>query len=341
MLQRRTVILGAFSVAAAGLAAAGCSADGGGKTAGTWQSTAGPDPSGGSTPAAPPVTLTVTPEAGATKVSPSTPVVVAATGGKLQSVTVAAGSGRVSGAIQSDGTWRSTGALGYGKTYKVTASILDSTGTTVEKTAGFSTLKPDGIAGITFQANGLNALKTGDTYGIGQPVIVAFSNSVTDRAAAEKAIDIQATPAVEGKFYWVSNKIVHWRPSKYWAKGTHIKVSVNALGVNLGKGVYGANAATQFTIGRALLAISDNKTHRTKVYIDGKMVRDMACSNGRGGYTKTKDGDQIHFWTNNGPHVVLSKEQSHTMSSASFGVTDPKDPFYYAPEEVILCTRIS
>jgi lipoprotein-anchoring transpeptidase ErfK/SrfK len=341
MLQRRTVILGAFSVAAAGLAAAGCSADGGGKTAGTWQSTAGPDPSGGSTPAAPPVTLTVTPEAGATKVSPSTPVVVAATGGKLQSVTVAAGSGRVSGAIQSDGTWRSTGALGYGKTYKVTASILDSAGTTVEKTAGFSTLKPDGIAGITFQANGLNALKTGDTYGIGQPVIVAFSNSVTDRAAAEKAIEIQATPAVEGKFYWVSNKIVHWRPAKYWAKGTHIKVSVNALGVNLGKGVYGANAATQFTIGRALLAISDNKTHRTKVYIDGKMVRDMACSNGRGGYTKTKDGDQIHFWTNNGPHVVLSKEQSHTMSSASFGVTDPKDPFYYAPEEVKLCTRIS
>jgi lipoprotein-anchoring transpeptidase ErfK/SrfK len=38
---------------------------------------------------------------------------------------------------------------------------------------------------------------------------------------------------------------------------------------------------------------------------------------------------------------VLSKEMTHSMSSASYGVTDPKDPFYYAPEVVKLCTRIS
>jgi lipoprotein-anchoring transpeptidase ErfK/SrfK len=339
MVQRRKVILGALG-AAAGLTAAGCSAshaDRSGKApsnlaAGTWH-----------TPSAAPIILTVSPAAGAAHVSPTDPVTVSVEGGTLKSVTVVSGNKSISGAAQSDGmSWRSTGTMAYGKTYKVTASILDSTGAQVEKTSTFSTLKPTHVAGVTFQANAMNTLKTGGTYGMGQPVIVSFSRAVANKAAAEKAIVVETTPAVEGKFFWVSSSIVHWRPAKYWTKGTTIKVSVNALGVNLGKGVYGAaNKETHFSIGRSLLAVCDNNTHRTKVYIDGKMVRDLACSTGRGGYTKGANGQQIHFWTQEGLHVVLSKEKTHTMSSASYGLTDPKNPYYYAPEVVQLCTRIT
>ena len=339
MVQRRNVILGTLG-AATGLAAAGCSSaspsKGGGGTAinpaaGSWQ-----------TPSAAAIRLTVSPAAGTANVSPADPVVVGVEGGKLQSVTVAAGSKKVSGTVQADGSWRSAGTLSYGKTYKVTASVLDSTGAAVQKTSTFTTVKPQAIARITFQANGLAALDTGGTYGAGQPVIVAFSEPVKNKAAAEKAIVINTAPDVPGKFHWVSSSIVHWRPAKYWAKGTTIKVSVNALGVHFGNGVYGSsNAKTHFTIGRTLRAVCDNTTHRTKVYIDGKMVRDMACSTGRGGYTKGANGQQIHFWTQSGPHVVLSKEMTHSMSSASYGLTDKKNPYYYAPEDVHWCTRIS
>jgi len=338
MVQRRKVILGAVG-AAAGLAVAGCGGKGSkgalNPVAGSWHSAAAPS--------AAPITLTVSPAAGKADVSPADDVTVSVDGGKLQSVSVVSGSKKLGGAVADDGvTWRSTGSMAYGATYKVTASILDSTGAQVQKTSSFTTLKPKSVAGITFQANGLASLKTGGTYGIGQPVIVAFSKSVKDRAAAEKAITVEATPSVPGKFFWVNNTIVHWRPAKYWAKGTTIKVSVKALGVHLGNGVYGkTNATTHFTIGRALVAISDNNSHRTKVYVDGKMVRDMACSNGRGGYTKAADGHQIHFWTQNGPHVVLSKERTHSMSSASYGLTDPNNPYFYAPEDVQFCTRIS
>jgi len=340
MVQRRNVILGTLG-AAAGLAAAGCSSPGGAK--GSPKTTINPVAGSWQTPSAAPVKLTVSPVAGAAKVSPKEPVVVTVDGGKLQSVTVVADKKKLGGEMQADGlTWRSTGTLGYAKTYKVTASIVDSTGARVEKTSTFTTLKPRATVDVNFQANGLATLKTGGTYGIGQPVIIAFSRAVADRAAAEKAIDIETTPAVKGKFYWASDDTVHWRPAKYWAKGTTIKVSVNTLGVRLGSGVYGAaNARTHFTIGRALVAVSDNNTHRTKVYVDGKMVRDMACSNGRGGYTTVANGHRIHFWTQNGPHVVLTKELTHTMSSASYGLTDPKNPYYYAPEVVKLCTRIS
>jgi len=310
MVQRRRFIIGTLGTAA-GLTAAGCS------------SASHPH--------------------GAADVSPTDPVVVAVEGGKLRSVTVASGQKTISGAVQSDGvTWRSAGTLGYGKTYKVTASIVDSTGGQVEKTSTFRTIKPHAVARITFQANGLASLRAGGIYGAGQPVIVAFSEPVKNKAAAEKAIVIKTAPTVQGKFFWVSSSIVHWRPAKYWAKGTTIKVSVNALGVHLGGGVYGgANAKTHFTIGRTLRAVCDNTTHRTKVYIDGKMVRDMACSNGRGGYTTGSKGQQIHFWTHSGPHVVLSKEKTHSMSSASYGLTDKKNPYYYAPEDVSWCTRIS
>jgi lipoprotein-anchoring transpeptidase ErfK/SrfK len=340
MVQRRTVILGAIG-AAAGLTAAGCSA----ASHASGRTQAGTDLAAGSwhAPTATPITLTVSPKAGAAKVSPTDPVTVSVEGGKLQSVSVAAGGKSVSGEVHSDGvTWSSTGTLAYGKTYKVTASILDSTGAQVEKTSTFATLKPSHLAGVTFQANGLNSLKTGGTYGMGQPVIVAFGHSVTNKDAAEKAIVVETSPSVEGKFHWISSSIVHWRPAKYWAKGTTVKVRVNTFGVELGKGVYGAsNKETHFTIGRSLLAVCDNNTHRTKVYIDGKLVKNLASSTGQGGYTKGANGQQIHFWTQSGPHVVLSKEKQHTMSSASYGLTDPKNPFFYAPEVVQLCTRIS
>ncbi|MFI5895899.1 Ig-like domain-containing protein [Actinoplanes sp. NPDC051513] len=341
MVQRRKVIIGAAG-AAAGLAAAGFAVAGRAHGA-----KAAPDPVAGSwhsaaVPSAEPIQLTVSPAADADDVSPAEPVVVSLAGGNLQSVKVASGGTTVGGEVQSDGTWRSTGTLAYGKTYKVTASIVDSTGAAVEKTSSFTTVKPKAVAGITFQANGMGSLKTGGTYGVGQPVIVAFSRAVKNKAAAEKAITVETTPSVPGKFFWVNNTIVHWRPSKYWAKGTTVKVSVDALGVHLGNGTYGkTNAKTHFTIGRALVAISDNNTHRTRVYVDGKMVRDMACSNGKGGYTTISDGKQIHFWTQSGPHVVLSKERRHTMSSASYGLTDPTNPNYYDPEVVEYCTRIS
>jgi len=172
-------------------------------------------------------------------------------------------------------------------------------------------------------------------------VIVAFSRAV-NKDAAEKAIEIKTSPAVDGKFYWRDDRTVHWRPAKYWAAGTTVKVNVNMFGVKLGKTTYGArNASTHFKIGRQLIAISDNKTHLTKVYINGKLVRTMKSSLGKGGGTTGANGERINYWTAGGPHVVLGRKRKHTMSSASYGVTDPKNPNYYVSENIEFCTRIT
>ncbi len=335
MIQRRKVIIGAVGMAAAATTAGCSSTDQAG--AKNWV-----DPAATVEPAvAAPVRLSVTPANGDTEVSPVRPIVVSAADGKLQSVTVSAGKTTIDGAVQDDGTWRSTQDLAYGRKYKVTVTATDSAGTATTEATTFTTLKPENIARVTFQANAMLALKEGRTYGAGQPVIVAFSRPV-NKNAAEKAIEIKTLPAVKGKFYWKDDRTVHWRPAKYWAAGTTIKVNVTMFGVKLGKTTYGArNASTHFRIGRQLIAISDNRTHLTKVYIDGKLVRTMKSSLGKGGGTTAANGEHISYWTAGGPHVVLGKKRKHTMSSASYGVSDPKDPNYYVTENIQFCTRIS
>jgi lipoprotein-anchoring transpeptidase ErfK/SrfK len=337
MVSRRAVMSGVVGITA-GAAVAGCSSTAGAVTS-TWSEPGqAPSTSTGSSPSAAAVNLTVSPADAATNVSPADPISISADSGTIQTVSVTAGTTRVAGSLGSDQrTWKSTAPLAYGQTYTVTVTMADG----VTKTCSFSTVKPTRTASITFQANAMAALKTGGTYGCGQIVIVRFSQSVTDKAAAQKAVDVTTSPSVDGKFYWLDKQTLHWRPEKYFAKGTKISVAVKVLGVNLGGGVYGAsNASTNYTIGRQLVAYGDSNTHQVQVYVDGALVRTMPTSMGKGGTTTGSSGETIDFWTRSGAHVVLMKSLSVNMSSASYGIKDKNDPNYY-DETVPLATRIS
>ncbi|GLW27560.1 L,D-transpeptidase [Actinoplanes regularis] len=336
MIQRRKVIIGTIGAAAAAATAGGSAP---GTANASIQVTA--EQAGTVPPPPAPVLLNVVPASGATGVSPAKPIVVTVESGTLRSVTVTAGKTEIDGSLQADGSWQSSDDLAYGKSYKVTATAVDSAGVTTEKTSTFKTMQPSHVVKATFRVNAMTSMKAGNTYGAGQPVIISFSRAV-DKKVAEKAIDITTSPSVEGKFYWPDDTTVHWRPAKYWARGTKIKVNVNTLGVRLGKGLYGEkNASTHFNIGRQLIAIADNRSHLTKVYVDGKLVRTMKSSFGKGGGTTGANGQRISYWTAGGPHVVLSKERKHSMSSASYGITDPNDPNYYDSPDIEFCTRIT
>ena len=304
-------------------------------TPGSGQAKATPSPTSA-------VRLTVTPAAETTPVSPVTPIVVAAEGGTLQTVAVTADTKAVEGALDTDQrTWRSSGNLEYGKTYTVTVSAVDPAGIPTQHTSTFTTIKPTATASATFQANALLALKTGGTYGVGQPVIVRFGRAVKDRAAAEKAMTVTPEPAVEGRWRWIDSQTAHWRPAKYWAAGTKITVKVESFGVDLGGGVYGAgNVSTNFVIGPSQVAIADASTHRMLVYINGAMVRDIPVSLGKKQTVKAADGHTINYETSSGVHVVLNKEAKVRMTSGSYGITNSKDPNYY-DEEIKLCSRIT
>jgi lipoprotein-anchoring transpeptidase ErfK/SrfK len=118
-------------------------------------------------------------------------------------------------------------------------------------------------------------------------------------------------------------------------------VKANLLGVNLGNGVYGgSNASVRFSIGPSRIAIADSNTHQMQVYLNGALIRTIPVSLGKGGTTKGSKGETIDFWTRSGVHVLMSKEPEVVMSSASYGITNKKDPNYYE-EHIKLCCRVS
>ncbi|WP_433607724.1 L,D-transpeptidase [Dactylosporangium sp. CA-139114] len=339
--RRKMLAAGAGVAAAAALAA--CNDGNKGKAA--WSGGGGASPgteAGGGGGGGAPATLTITPAADTKDVSPTSQVTVAIDNGTLNTVTVAAGNKNLDGKLSEDKrTWTSSGTLAYGQTYTVTVAGAGADGKDVSQTASFTTLQPKAVANITFQANPMAALKNGGTYGVGQPVIVFFNKAVKNQDAAEQAMKVTTSPPVEGKWHWVTNQSAHWRPEKYWAKGTTVKVSVNLLGVDLGNGTFGGgNASANFSIGPSRIAIADSNTHQMECYIDGQMVKKIPISMGKGGTTTGSKGETIDFFTRSGVHVLMTKEPIVTMSSASYGITDKKNPNYYE-EQIKLACRIS
>ncbi|MER7283269.1 Ig-like domain-containing protein [Dactylosporangium sp. NPDC000244] len=338
--RRKMLAAGAGVAAAAALAA--CNDGNKGKAAWTGGGASPGTDAGGGGGGGAPATLTITPAADTKDVSPTSQVTVAIDNGTLSTVTVAAGNKNLDGKLSEDKkSWTSSGALAYGQTYTVTAAGAGADGKDVSQTASFTTLQPKAVANITFQANPMAALKNGGTYGVGQPVIVFFNKAVKNQDAAEQAMKVTTSPQVEGKWHWVTNQSAHWRPEKYWAKGTTVKVSVNLLGVDLGNGTYGGgNASANFSIGPSRIAIADSNTHQMECYVDGQMVKKIPISMGKGGTTTGSKGETIDFFTRSGVHVLMTKEPIVTMSSASYGITDKKNPNYYE-EQIKLACRIS
>lgn len=338
------LVAAAIFVAAGALLLSGCS------TAQThWTSTPGAS-SGASGPAASPQaskgtgSVVITP--GATSgVSPAHHVTVTASGGaKLTAVSMTHGSKTVAGTLTADGgSWISSGSLAYDTKY--TVKVTSTNSQTPNTTKTFTTLKPARTVSANLDANKYLSLRDGQTYGVGQIVMVHFGRSIptSARSAVEKAMTVTATPtAVTGRWHWVDSQDVDYRGEHYWASGTTLSISANMVGVKLGSGSYGSkNLHLKIHIGDSHILIANNKTHMAKLYINGKLTKTIPVSMGMGGSTRGAKGELVNYWTRSGPHIVIQKTPTTTMSSASYGITDPKSPFYYAPETVKDTVRIS
>jgi lipoprotein-anchoring transpeptidase ErfK/SrfK len=93
-------------------------------------------------------------------------------------------------------------------------------------------------------------------------------------------------------------------------------------GVRAAKDVYGTeDARVRFRVGDANVSKVDVANHRMVVTRNGKKVRDVGISAGRGG--------SWMFTTTSGVHAVMRKASPVVMTSAWMGVTDPADPRYY------------
>jgi len=299
-------LLGVVVVVAA---VAGCTSSSGSSSGGGDKPAAGGGGGEQSSPAAQAATLAVVPAANAAAVAPADPVKVTATGGTLTSVTVAGSGGAVKGALNPDKTvWTSTDKLGFGARYTVSAVATNADGQKTTTTSAFTTAR---ATRTVFPAvSPLNGM----TVGVGMPIRVYFENPVTDRKAALARMKVTTSVPTVGAWRWFSATEVHWRPKTYWKSGTKVALDTDLRGVSLGAGTYGsvnADRHVAFTIGASHVSIADAKTHRMKVWVNGKLTKDFPASLGK---------EVPGRFTHNGVHVVTDKKASMTMDSTTFGL---------------------
>jgi lipoprotein-anchoring transpeptidase ErfK/SrfK len=245
------------------------------------------------------------------------PLIVSVPGGTLGSVTAKGPYGELTGRLNAAGTkWTSSREHAPNVTYHLTATATNAAG-------GTSTLERSFTTGAAAQTLTADVSPYGDEQvGIGQPIVVRLSTSVSTsrRAAVEKALVVTADkPIGPASWYWWSSTELHYRPKEFWPAHTSVKVSVNLTGVQGGTGLWGAkNRTVSFKIGRSFVMRITNKTHRMTVAVDGKQVRTIPVSMGRGG-----------FETRSGIKTVMSHEKSVRMTSESYGGKDFYDEIVY------------
>lgn len=241
---------------------------------------------------------------GGDQVNPRTPIVVKVTDGTLNTVTVTnpQTGNHVEGTKSADNsTWTSKDHLRFGATYEVVATAVNTDGKPTEQKSTVHTLAA--------AAQALPELFPGTDhdYGVGQPIGVRFDRDV-DKAAAEKALIVTATPAQPGSWHWLSNREVHYRPKDYWQPNTTVKVDANLFGVNLGGGVYGQDDRTAtYKIHDSWVAKADGGTHKMQILHNNQPVTTMDISMGMPSQP-----------SHSGSHVVSEKAPKVRMTSCSY-----------------------
>ncbi|MEU0497132.1 Ig-like domain-containing protein [Mycobacterium sp. NPDC006124] len=272
--------------------------------------------------AAEPPRLALFPPTGARDVVPTDAAWVAADSGTLTDVRLVNEEGRtIAGAMTADATaWRPAVPLGYGRTYTLTATGRGTDATVTTKTTRFSTVVPQKQTGVRLTTTAGAELRDGATYGVGTVIVARFDTPIVDRAAAERRMQVTTDPPVVGAWSWVDDRKAHWRPREYFPPNTSVRVAAGLYGAELGDGLYGQeDTGVDFTIGPSHVTIADDVTKQVDVYEDGRLVRTMPTSMGRGG-TETVGGKAIHFWTQRGVYTVMDKANPVLMDSSTYGL---------------------
>ncbi|HVT67895.1 MAG TPA: Ig-like domain-containing protein [Trebonia sp.] len=253
--------------------------------------------------------LRISPASGSRNADPSAGITVSAVKGAVISrVTVeTSGAQPVSGTLSADRTtWRSRYALPTGQSYTVTAAGADASGHPLTVTSRFTTLTPSTVFHTQiFEGSGAS-------YGVGMPVMLTFDRPITDKAAVERALTLTTSKPVTGAWYWDGSEQLDFRPRDYWPAGTTVSLSSHLDGVQGAPGVYGThNLAQTFTIGQSVIAVANTSTHRTQVYVGGKLTYTWPISTGR---TTMPTPDGTYLTVEKGNPVRMIGGQKGTAS---------------------------
>jgi lipoprotein-anchoring transpeptidase ErfK/SrfK len=243
--------------------------------------------------------LKITPAPGSRDANPSAGITVTAMSGKVTHVAVRTSGDPVTGTMSADGkSWHSAWTLDTAQSYTVTATGTDSKGHPITATSTFRTLTPS----QTFQTEIYEAQDA--TYGVGMPLMLIFSQPITDKAAVERSLQLTTSKPVIGSWYWDGDEHLDFRPRDYWPAGTTVSFDGHLNGVEGGDGMYGtANLTQTFNIGQSVIAVASTSNHHTLIYVGGKLAYDWPISTGRA-TMPTPDGTYLTVQKNNPVRMI-------------------------------------
>ena len=285
--------LAAAAAAALALAVTACTSGAApGESAAAGSSQNGSTAKAAPSPSPTPHYLTITPANGAASADPSAGITVTAASGTLSDVSVHTSGDSVTGAYNGGKTsWHSAWALGVSQSYTVTATAQVN-GRDVTQTSTFKTLTPS----KTFTTEILEGYD--ESYGVGMPIILYFSQHIANKAAVERAFQVSSSKPIVGSWYWddscnMAVSCAYFRPRDYWPANTTVSFTGHLDGVEGAPGVYGHHTLTQtFRIGASVIAVGSPQSHRTQIYYDGRLRYNWPISTGKPG-DATPDGSYL------------------------------------------------
>ncbi|HEX4291626.1 MAG TPA: Ig-like domain-containing protein [Trebonia sp.] len=323
----------AFAAAALALALAACTSTTTVVKYGSSPTTsAGPAAKASPSPTGPAVTIT--PGGGDKTADPSSGITVTAAGGTLKNVTVATSGDTVTGTYAAGrSSWHSAMTLDVSQSYTVTAIATAANGTTTTKTSAFRTLTPAN----TFTTEIFEG--QGETYGVGMPITLTFSHPITNKAAVERSIELTTSKRVVGAWYWDGSSTLDFRPRDFWPANTTVSFTGRFNGVLGAPGVYGHHTLTQsFVIGQSVIAVASTRTHRTQIYIGGKLKYNWPISTGRD-TLPTPDGSYLAVEKNNPVRMIGGKKGTagyyNELVALAVRFTFSGDYYHSAPWSVV------
>ena len=274
------------------LVAGGCSTS---TAAGSGGQTSDPSPS----PTLSAALVKITPGNGSHAAKPSKGITVKVKHGTIVKVTAHGNGGTVGGTLNDKSTkWQSKWALSTATQYVVRVTAVDAAGIRITKMSRFRTLAPHTTADCQIYEG------SGQTYGVGMPVMLSFSKPVENKKAVEQALVLKSSKPVVGAWYWDGDQSLLFRPRNYWPQ--HIKLSFTGHldGIQISPGVYTTHMLKQsWSIGRSLILVASASNHHMEVYKDGKHYATWAISTGRPG-KDTPNGTYLSIEKANPQHMV-------------------------------------
>jgi lipoprotein-anchoring transpeptidase ErfK/SrfK len=247
--------------------------------------------------------VAITPANGSRNVKTGRGVSVTVTHGKIQNVSVTAGHATAAGTLQGQTAWHTVWPLHTATKYTVTVTAKGTDGKTTTTTSTFRTQRPAG----TFTAS---TILGHQTYGVGIPIMINFSQAVDPRyrAGIEKAINIKSSKPVVGAWYWDGGQTLDFRTRNYWPQHTQVSFDAHFNGAQIAPGVFGTtNLSQSFTIGKSLIGVTSTRTHKTNIYWGHKLYATWPDSTGM-------PGDD----TANGTYLTIEKGNPVKMSGPGY-----------------------